>query len=144
MIPDSRFDFDFETRLWRMQRAAWILLAAVVLAAALGFAGGGPLTRRRQANLEYDRYVRSGTETTIDILAETPALVIGRDYLSRFSLRYITPQPVSMRADGANLVLHFDATPPFKVTLTLQAPAFYFGSVDATFDTVRIRQFVWP
>lgn len=39
-------DLDFQRKEWRVQRIAWTCMAVLILAAALGAAGSGPLSSR--------------------------------------------------------------------------------------------------
>jgi hypothetical protein len=66
-------DLDFQRRWWRFEKAAWVLLALVLVADALGAFGRGWLARgeRHSADgtlrLRYERIERTGTPSNLII-----------------------------------------------------------------------------
>ncbi len=67
-------DPSFQAAMWRVQRVAWLLFAAILVAAALGFTGaGGPFARDRLATahgvIDHPRVLRWNTADRIEITA---------------------------------------------------------------------------
>lgn len=65
----------FQRRMWRAQRIAWVVMATVIVAAAMGAFGDGPLsaTERRSASgattIAYHRVVRAQAPFDLELRA---------------------------------------------------------------------------
>jgi hypothetical protein len=101
-------DPEFQRKDWAVQRAGWVLLGLVMIAAALGLLGGmGPLARKSATSsdgslhIEYSAVARhrSPGELTINLRAgqTEPSLQlwVDRGYLQNADLLRITPEPES-------------------------------------------------
>jgi len=105
-------DLPFQQRLWKFQRIAWGVMAAIAVAALLGLFGTGPLdeaTAGREGSplwLEFNRFGRLQSETsTLKVHLGPHAAVgsqarfwLGRDYLESIQIQQITPRPESVEA----------------------------------------------
>lgn len=92
----------FQRRFWIAQRAAWLLLAALVVAALAGVTGGGgPFAMGRVGGdgfrLEYPVFARrqAGDEVTITVdgTREATMLHLEQAFLDRFRIVGMSPAP---------------------------------------------------
>lgn len=109
-------DLEFQQREWNVQRVAWGVMGAVVLAAMLGAFGRGPLSNasveRDGLRLDYERFGRAQNPTTlrfhfIAAAQETSRVLISRKYLDAVRIENITPQPQNVEVDGDWLIYSF-------------------------------------
>ena len=107
-------DLDFQRREWTVQRIAWLVEAAVIVAALLGLLGNGPLSKASISDptgslfVEYSRFGHWESPLRIEITVQPRAghltrLSINRPYLDQMRVESITPQPVSQSADGERI-----------------------------------------
>jgi hypothetical protein len=126
-----RDDPAFQRGAWRVERVAWVFFGGVLLAAALGLFGGGPLSdateRSGAVSVHYERFarrlcaieviIRAERAASDTIVVEATGPLLGRAHLER-----ITPQPTRETpiAEGTRFV--FAATPgvPAEITLRLE------------------------
>jgi hypothetical protein len=120
--PASGLEIDqhlrFQQWFWTAERAAWLVFAAILLAAMLGFTGsGGPFARATiasgAAEVEYPRVARWGAHDRIEVTApagEPLTVGIGTAFLELFDIRTIVPQPAHSRVTGDGIRLEFAAT----------------------------------
>jgi hypothetical protein len=155
-------DEAFERRSYTVQRTGWILMAALVVAAAGGLLGSGPLARATAAapgafTIEYDRLTRYQSGQTLHIYLE-PAVTrdretrvwINRQFLDSSRIETVVPTPLRVegQADRLYYVFHM-AKPgdPLFVAFNLQAEQ--VGLVDGRIGTgdsheVTFKQLVYP
>lgn len=111
----------------------------VVLAAVVGLFGNGVFSRTTkstpdgQVEIAFQRFARSGGRTTleVDVSPEVTgkgaiAVLVSREYLSRFELRRVTPEPDSQESAGDSIAFVFkvrDSTSPLEVEFNLEAEA---------------------
>jgi hypothetical protein len=106
-------DRAFQNRMWRIERIGWWSIAGILLAAAAGLFGHGPLSRttleltdyRQPAQvmvLDFDRFGRAHSESQFIFSrpagprqAPTFTLWLSGDYLTDVEILRITPDPVS-------------------------------------------------
>ena len=150
-------------REYWVERGAWVGMLLIVLAAALGALGPGPLSRRQAESpdgtlrVRYESMERYQSPSELHItwigksLPAAPVeLSISRPLVDRTELIHLTPPPAHVETRGGAVVLTYDAT-----ALADARPIVYrfrhehFGPI--AFDvglvggpTVRARQFVWP
>jgi hypothetical protein len=155
-------DPKFTRRMWRFQRAGWIVLACAIVAGALGsFGGGGSLARRVAESaggtltVEYERFVRrlAPTEVRIRVLSENDrrplTIWIEREYLGRFVLRGVTPSPSIQRVGADRCELEFTRTErEGAVEIVLDLEPREAGSIEGRIgcdeDEARFRQLAFP
>jgi hypothetical protein len=134
-------DFDHQKRSWAVQRAGWVVLTLVVLAAAAGCFGSGPASSASAGepggplHLRYDRFARAQGRTELELRvspgpgpgSEREARVwLDRAYLAGFEIDSITPEPERTEAGPDRLVFVFalERPGPFDVTIHLQPQRF--------------------
>ena len=96
-------------------------MTVVVLAGLLGLLGSGPLGRRSVATpdgtlrVEYERFVRRGTRTTLlvrmgptDPLVPARALRLAQPYLDGMWIESVFPPPRRVQAGRDHVILDFD------------------------------------
>jgi hypothetical protein len=106
-------DRAFQHRMWRIERIGWWSIAGILMAAAAGLFGHGPLSRttleltdhQQPAQvmvLDYDRFARAHSESQFIFSRQagpqkgsTFTLWLSGDYLTDVELLRITPDPVS-------------------------------------------------
>ena len=155
-------DLDFQRRQWRLERAGWVLIALVVALAALGLFGTGPISSATAGGgeegltVEYQRFVRrqGQLELVIGIDARHAsngqvALRIDGDYLASVRIQEVSPEPVEVRADGADRVYVFaiaEGASSVEVTIggAPQEIGRLRGEVGAGDSAVSFSQFSYP
>lgn len=158
---DLEIDVDapFTRFMWRLQRAGWLALSAVIVAGALGVFGDGVLARRTAEagggalRVEYERFVRRLGPTEIRIRARasggTLRVWIDREYLESFELRAITPQPVEQRVGAARCELDFELAEgadvgEFVLDLEPRGAGSLAGRIGCGSAEIAIEQFAYP
>ncbi len=154
-------DLDFERRQWSVQRAAWVLFLVILLAGLAGLMGEGPLSGVEASNgsltVQYDRFVRAHALTQIDVKLSPAAtsagqvtLWLSQDYLEKFELQGVMPEPAEMALANDKVLLRFvtdSPAQPVTVIASLEptspgaAPG-AIGVVDG--PEIDINQFVYP
>ncbi len=125
-------DAEFQRREWRMERAGWVVLAIVVIAAAAGLFGGGPVSHARASDqsghlvIEYERFLRASAPSELH-LQVFPAAATGAEvtvwadqsYLRDVEVSSIVPAPKRVEQRGRRILYVFssnDAAEPSEIT----------------------------
>ena len=157
-------DIGFERREWKMERAAWLVMLVVVLAAVGGLFGNGLFsgTTRTSADgrleIGYQRFARNASETTLKMSVSRAlttdegelTILVSSTYLRRFVIRAVTPEPDSVEAVGDSLAYVFKltaGTPRFEADFELEprSTGWVRGTVGLEGRApVRLSQFVYP
>ncbi len=134
-VPASPAEVEeFQRREWAVQRAGWVVLWALLAAAAGGLFGRGALARAHVTapgglRVDYDRFARKLTPTQLTITippsvhADTTVLWLDRRYADRVEVQQILPEPLDVAADSLRLVYRFltlDRDRPTRVTLEVE------------------------
>jgi hypothetical protein len=132
---DIDVDMVFQRRSWIVQRVAWIVMTLLVVAAALGLLGPGPLSRATASlpgvlEAKYQTLTRYEDPETLTVrvapAVTTSGLVrlsINRDYLDRAQVTSVTPTPERVEVAHARVVYVFrvaEAGRPLDVTFDLK------------------------
>ena len=143
----------------RLQRAAWILLSALLGAVALGLFGrGGPLSDVEAAapdgslTIGYQRFVRyhSPDELTVslDARGRQSSLWLDVEYAQRIGIEHVTPEPDQVISEGNALRFVFHTTPGTRLRATFDYSSRRYGPLQgwagAGRARVPIRQFTYP
>jgi hypothetical protein len=159
---DLKEDRAFQRREWRVQRIAWVLWGALVLAALAGLVGPGPLSERTAASadgrlqVEYDRFLHHHHPNTLRI-SMRPAegedslrLHLSREMLGDIRIERIEPQPVAEELDSRGTTYVFrcrTGEPLVEAVLYLQFEAIGRGSGEMRLSEsgpVVLNYFVYP
>jgi hypothetical protein len=130
-------DLEFQRRWWRFEKAAWVLLAVVLVADALGAFGRGWLARgeRHAADgtlrLRYERIERTGTPSNLIIDFGPSAvhdqkvrLFSSESIVKELGAQRIIPQPTLSEIGPGGITYTFPATgSPASISIALQ-PSF--------------------
>ncbi|HEY8520669.1 MAG TPA: hypothetical protein VIN61_11360 [Gammaproteobacteria bacterium] len=151
-----------QRRTWVFERAGWVLLAALIAAAALGVFGGGWLAHRRAASpdgslvVEYERFTRVRSPERLRVrLADVHAaderlrLVMDAAYLERVNVKSATPEPerVELGAGRVTYVFAVDGSSgPAAVTFEVEGEraGTAHGKIALGDAEARFEQFFFP
>jgi hypothetical protein len=157
--PPIQEDMRFQRRTWMVERAGWVVLALIVVAAGLGLLSHGPLSETTAENagvvLSYERLERRAATSRFTL--NIPAVADRQDVLVRFhpdflrsyELRVVTPHPVSSAAGTNGFEAVFKMPAQGDLTIHISARAHRFGFADVTIEipgraTLVARQFIYP
>lgn len=151
-------DEAFQRRECRVQRVAWCLFAAALLAAALGLFGGGPLSTATIDgdgwSLQYERIMRRSREATFTVrLAAAPSqtvdLQIAGPLFTETTIERIRPLPGGETAarDGRRFTLAASPEEPMEIAIQLTPET--FGRLKGrlrlgTGQWLEISTFIYP
>lgn len=153
-------DLPFQMATWKLQRVAWGVMAAILVAALLGLFGGGvfgtaTVGRPGGGRVEYFRFGRLQSPTTLDVYV-TPEgggearVWVASDYADRAGIDRVEPVPARVEAgsDGLTYVLPIipsDQPARVRFHLNPERPGLLRGRVrSGTGPTLRFTQFVHP
>lgn len=155
-------DIDFQRRDWVVQRVSWVVLLGIVLVAASGLLGAGPLSEVTQeaddgsVTVEYERFIRHvGTTTMTVSLGESQVsdgkveLYIARDLVEGWRIENVSPAPSTESASNDWLIYEFDVlseTPPnVKLLYRGDGLGSHAGDIRAgDGDPVAVQQWIYP
>jgi len=156
-------DPGFLRRSWRVQRAGWIGMGAMLVLALAGLLGSGPLSRRDVTipgflRVEYQRFARYDAPQTLTVRLEPAAtnaayvrVWLDRRYLDGSKVETISPPPIRVEDAGDRLVYVFAlARPGTPATVVFALQARQIGSMsgrvglDGGQAFAPFRQFVYP
>lgn len=114
-------DMAFQRRTWLVERIVWILLGLVLIAALLGFfGGGGPAasaetsTEDGNLSMQYERFLRLESPTQLRVVARpfgtTLRLWLERDYVEAIEITSIVPEPHRVEAAEDRYTFEFPLT----------------------------------
>lgn len=145
-----------------LQRIAWSVMALLVLAAAFGLFGDGPLAQARAASptgeldLEYARIARSDAPTTLRFtLRPGPScgaaahLTLPIEYAAAMQVQGVLPLPVRTRTARGQVTYSFEVEPRRETTVVFDLKPQRAGVLHASFSLaggppLQIRQLVLP
>ncbi len=112
---------EFERKEWVVQRIGWVVISLLIVAAALGVFGHGPLTHRTgeaadgTLSVDYDGVIRNtgvavATFRTGDAAIDDEAVTLrlGRDLVTGWRIEDINPKPSTESSDADWLIWEFD------------------------------------
>lgn len=149
-----------QTRVWRVERIGWLLMAAAMAAGLLGVWGHGPISSTEASSgkltATYERFVRNVGQNELIVRVAPGSAENGRirvrisqDYLSTNQVQAMAPEPTSTAVAGGDLVFEFPASDRSGLTLRIDTrPTGGMGVREAKVavltDSIQIRQFVYP
>jgi hypothetical protein len=148
-------DPDLQRRVWKFQRAGWVVLGAGVGAAMSGlFGGGGPLARVSdggQVRVEYDRFARRGAPAEVAVWIPAgvePVVEFDGSLVEGARAGSITPWPTEVVGAEGVLRLEFarEAGAGLRVSVRFEPEraGLRSGRVVAGGDGVEVWQLVYP
>ena len=154
-------DLDHARSLWRVQRFGWVVMLLIVIGAALGLFGHGPLAdgqaRAEGLTLNYDRFARHGATSSLEaeiepqaLRGDTLTLWMTRKYLEGAELESVIPEPARVATRGDLVVFTFmtaERSRPTRITFKLRPDEYWSEHARAGIDggeSVSFRQFIYP
>jgi hypothetical protein len=154
---DSDADHRFHRNEWRIQRIGWVMVALFLVLAVAGLFGNGLLSRAHAENgagsLDYERFTRFGLSTDLVVTPVASAqgvtrVEISSDYLEAFRVEHVTPEPVTVRLAGPNIVYEFaSGAPGASISFHINPQRLWRRSATITIDggaPLDISQLTYP
>ena len=160
--PALEIDNDFrqQSREWIMQRVAWVLLTALLIAIAFGLFGrGGPLSKTTQmsendlSRVEYERFLRYHSPDELRLIVKPKSdnvrVRIDSEYVRHLQIERITPQPEREIGGDGDVTYVFNMKPDADVPITFHFSPQKYGRLEgwiAVDDGTQMpfKQFVYP
>lgn len=125
----------FQRGSWRVERAAWLTIAALIIAALSGLFGDGPLSHAestdaaRTLRVGYERIARLNAPLRLQMRVLAPPVGelrvwVSRAYLDHTQVESITPPPERVAVSADQLIYFFrvtDAAAPLDIDFHLTA-----------------------
>lgn len=148
-------DMRFQERTWKVERAAWVAMALIVLASALGLISEGPISKTRlgdpaQLQIELQRVTHVDTPTRIHIRLATDgpfSIQLPYSYLHRAEVSKVVPEPDRVESAGGLVTYSFSGrqgTADIHFDLQFRRAGWTQGFVQREQERVDFRQYVYP
>ena len=154
-------DLRFQRREWTVQRAGWLVMLAIVLAALFGLFGSGSLstaTAEAEAlQLQYTRFERRHAPTELEVSLASSAVSqdqvevwVSSDYLARIEITSIVPEPEEVSETDDRVIYHFNIddqtrAPKIYIALEHDEPGLTTGRIGLIDGPeLTFRQIVYP
>lgn len=150
-------DMDFQRRDWRAQRVGWIAMLLLVVAAAAGFLGNGPMSRASaksgHAELRYERFVRVHAPAEWRVAAQPQGagalrVEIDSSLLREIQIASIVPAPARVESAPGHAAYVFGGAgaSPAEVTFhfKVQSAGRLEGTVRAGDAALRVAAWALP
>ncbi len=149
-----REDMGFQRASWGVERAGWIALALLLLAALAGLFGHGALSKQSigdgNLRVEYDRFQRVTKITPYVISVKgggEPKVILGQRFQTGYEVMDIQPQPIRSSAGEKGLELQF-ASAGDNLRAVIWARPRSFGrmrfSIASGGEPLTVRAFIYP
>ena len=152
-----RENMAFQRRTWIIQRAGWLALAAIAIAALLGLFGGGVLSKRVATgpgmSIAYERFERYSRVASFVIRFTDGQRTERRLHLNNafqhgFEIASIQPAPTRSETSADGLVLTFaGASTPGQVVIWANPHVYGGVELSARADDnppLNLRIFIYP
>ena len=149
----------FQRREWLVQRIGWVLIGLVLLAAALGVFGSGPLAKRMSANpalqIDYEWLTRNHSQTTWKLTPRAPPVdgryrvVLDANWAQHFQVNAIQPQPSSSSLADGRWVYEFEARDARALQIVFHVETRKAGMLEGSIQLndaapLQVALFVYP
>lgn len=153
----------FHQRFWVVERIGWMLLSLVLVAALLGAFGDGLLSRvrvstpDRSLDASFVRVARKQAPVTLRLEVRPAARIdgsltvwISADYLERFTVNAVTPEPERVVIHDRGTEYRFAAGSSLdaavvRFSLEAESAGLASGAIGISKESsVPIRQFIFP
>lgn len=156
-------DLHFQRTEWTVERFGWAAIILVVVLAALGLFGHGPISWTTASaddgsiDVSYERFGRRGG--SFELVVDSPATVatngvweldVSRTYFAAFTVESVTPQPDSVEAvDDAIRYTFLQGSPDaaLEATFALLPKSLWRRSGDISLvggEPVHLSHFFFP
>lgn len=155
-------DIEFQRKEWLVERAGWAVLGALLVAAAIGAFGVGPVSETTaeaddgSLTVTYERFLRNVGSATMTVSIAPSAveagkarLYLSRDLLEGWRMQNVSPAPSTESSSDDWLIYEFDVlgeSPP-QVKLLYRGDGFgtHGGTLRAGDSApVTLSQFIYP
>lgn len=156
--PDIEENIPFQERTWLVQRIAWVVGAAVVLAAFAGVLGAGPATRSvielpGGGEVRYSRVLRNDSRS--ELVVRVPPgngplqLFLDQDFLDGAEIERLDPEPMRIAFDHGGWLLLYErreaSSAAVRVTFRPRRPGALNAQISLNAASgAGIRLFVLP
>ena len=154
-------DLDFQHRQWTVQRAGWLVMLVILLAALIGLFGAGPLSSATveagSLQLQYSRFERRHAPTGLELTVASTAvnqdqveIWISIDFLQGTEITSIVPEPEEVSETDDRVVYRFSIddrtrTPTIRFSLEYDEPGVTTGRIGMNDGPeLTFWQFVYP
>lgn len=132
--------FEFTRREWRFQRIGWISLGVIALLGFAGVLGHGPAAHETIGHpdtfaVQFDRIIRHGasSDLVVDVgpglqRDSTLRIYVSRDYLAKFKVSDIIPEPAASGSAGNYVYYEFirpDARRAARIIMQLDPQGYW-------------------
>ena len=154
------YDPEHEEREWCVQRAGWVLMAVLALAALAGLLGPGPISHARAGasgsplQVQYERFVRNQAPGDLKFYCRPQGkdqfqLSFGREFIEHTQIKEISPEPIETSTEGEKYVYRFQRSGGSEHLVTFRVEGSQFGRMETEVELdkvakVQFKQFFWP
>jgi hypothetical protein len=154
-------DIQMASKSWTFQRIGWVLMLLLVIAAVLGFTGGGGLPgistgkaggEAAGMELVYERYLRWEAPaalkiTLFDAQAPEQRLRFSKDFYEKLQVEQVVPEPKEVRIGKEHITYTFNSEGG-KAHLIFYLKPQHPGQMEIAVDNgnkkITISQIVYP
>jgi hypothetical protein len=167
MHVSDEFSPRFQVWQWRVQRVAWVVMAGVLVAALLGFFGGGPFADASkkvesgdvELELTYNRFNRQRNPQSFELSVQGPNLsgeelqvTVAEKFVRDIRIDSVTPDPdsTSLSQDGPVYSWQLDEGEEFQFSIEYRAEDWrqlegeVIVQVGETEERLTFTQFLFP
>ncbi|NED96551.1 hypothetical protein G1H11_14670 [Phytoactinopolyspora alkaliphila] len=153
---------DFQRREWRVERAGWIALVLVLVAAGFGVFGSGPLSSTESVSgdgsirVDYERFVRHSGQSQLTATVAPDAVRDGYATVrlsaglnETMDIESVFPEPESSTSDGSGVIFRFAVETGSPLVMRVHYRPQSIGTNSGYLrtgqgDAAHVRQFTYP
>jgi hypothetical protein len=138
---------------WLLFRIAWVLMGLVLIAAALGLFGNGPVSKQtyaaHQVHITYQKFLRvdKASEIYIGVPEQGQVTTIGinNDYIQKVNIYQVVPQPAAVELRDNTLIYRFRSVSNGFITFYLSPQQMGSQPLEITVggNKMRFNQFIY-
>jgi hypothetical protein len=135
----------FQERFWKIERFAWLTFGLIVVVALLGFTGSGGMLASRNIDTQtghvtMPRVTRwlTADDFTVRLspsTEESRSIFLGEDFIKRFAIDGIQPQPESVTLASDGVRFRFTTEPGQTGPVIFQIRAQHIGLMTSSIAT---------
>ena len=156
-------DLNFQRRSWTLERAGWVVMILLLIAALLGLLGPGPLSSATAGDpdsalwVEYNRFERYHAPTTLRAHIGLGAarggkvrLWLSRGFVESTEIHHIYPDPEVVEAGTDRFTYVFaapDESKPVVITYQFESQKYWGQAARIGLDAgpeLEFSQFIYP
>lgn len=144
---------DAQEKGWQFQAIGMYCILVFVVSAAVGLFGNGIVSKSREfngdANVEYQQFLRYEAKSQFRIQAISKQglkLSFPAEYLAKFEIVSIVPQPDKTRFEESRVLYSFDGHDQFDITIYSEPK--HLGNVEGSLNVndsrFHLTHFIFP